>query len=110
MNKPALTGFLALAVSTLAFGQLTITTPPSLPQGVIGNSYSTTLTATGGGSFLFWTELESPGTGLPPGLSLSSDGQISGTPTVIGAYSFRLQVSDSETNAVADFTLNVDSP
>ena len=54
--------------------------------------------------------LESPGTGLPPGLSLSSDGQISGTPTLVGSYSFRIGVSDSETQAVADFTLNIDSP
>ena len=110
MNRLVRAGLLAIAASTFAFAQLTITTPPSLPQGVTGNSYNLALTASGGAGSLFWTEIASPGTGLPPGLSLSSDGQISGTPTVVGSYSFRIGVSDSETQAVADFTLNIDSP
>ena len=110
MNRLVRAGLLAIAASTFAFAQLTITTPPSLPQGVTGNSYNLALTASGGAGSLFWTEIASPGTGLPPGLSLSSDGQISGTPTVVGSYSFRIGVDDSETQAVADFTLNIDSP
>lgn len=32
---------------------------------------------------------------LPPGLSLSSSGRITGTPTALGTYNFRLIVSDS---------------
>lgn len=38
---------------------------------------------------------------LPPGLSLSSGGRITGTPTALGNYNFRLIVSDSSGRQVA---------
>jgi len=62
------------------------------PSGSIGNPYSVQVKARGGcePSFIIRTINSS----LPPGLSISSSGLISGTPTQSGTYSFWLQVHD----------------
>ena len=77
----------------------------ALPGGVVGTPYSIALQATGGTMPETWSLLS--GT-LPAGLSLSSAGVISGTPTVAGTASFSAQVQDS-TGAIASaaFTLPV---
>jgi len=84
---------------------ITITvTPPqalavkttSLPNGVQNTTYaSTRLQATGGVGPYSW-QLASGSSPLPAGLSLSAAGAISGTPTQAGAFSFTVQVTDSE--------------
>ena len=79
---------------------LTVTTS-SLPNGQIGVAYSQTLSATGGISPYSWTLFT--GT-LPTGLSLTSGGVISGTPTTSGASSFTVQVTDSQTPTAATAT------
>jgi hypothetical protein len=64
----------------------------SLPDGVVGVSYSQNLTAVGGygpGTYTFTSAL---GSSLPPGLQLSSGGVIYGTPTTAGPYYFAVQV------------------
>ena len=66
MNKLVRAGVLAIAASTFAFAQLTITTPPLLPQGVTGNSYNLALTASGGAGFLFWRNSRVRVEGFPP--------------------------------------------
>lgn len=66
----------------------------SLQQGQTAVAYNATLSATGGTAPYTWT-LKS-GT-LPAGLSLSTGGTISGTPTTAGAASITVQVSDSAT-------------
>jgi hypothetical protein len=73
---------------------LTITTP-SLPAGVMGTAYSQTLQATGGVAPYKWSYTGS----LPAGLSLSSAGVISGTPTgtFTGTSNFAATVTDSQT-------------
>ncbi len=79
----------------------------SPPAGTVGISYSTTLAATGGVTPYTWTILS--GT-LPAGLSLSSAGVISGTPTTRGASIFTVQVADSESSqqaAIAQLTLTI---
>ena len=68
---------------------LAITTA-SLPDGAVGLAYSATLTASGGIATYSW----SIPSGLPPGLTLSS-GNITGTPTTLGSYSFTVNVSDA---------------
>lgn len=69
-----------------------VITTTTLPNGMAGSSYSTTLSASGGVLPFQWA-LQSGQ--LPPGLSLSVAGAISGVPTTPGAYSFTVQVQDS---------------
>jgi putative Ig domain-containing protein len=69
---------------------LSITTS-SLPPTSIGQSYSAALSASGGTGTLTWTPVGS----LPPGLSLSSTGVISGTPASAGLLSLTVQVTDT---------------
>jgi hypothetical protein len=56
-------------------------------------AYSQTLAATGGNGTLVWS-LDSGS--LPAGLSLSSGGVISGTPTGTGTSNFTVRVADSD--------------
>ncbi len=72
---------------------LSITTT-SLQQGQTAVAYNATLSATGGTAPYMWTVKS--GT-LPAGLSLSTGGTISGTPTTAGAANITVQVSDSAT-------------
>ncbi len=81
----------AVTVSNTSPPPLNITTT-SLPSATVGTAYSQTLTATGGTTPYTWSR--SSGT-LPPGLTLSSAGIISGTPTTAGSFSFTVQVTDS---------------
>src|SRR2546430_4757983 len=62
-------------------------TGSQLPDGTVGSAYSATLNASGGSTPYSWSV--SSGT-LPTGLSLSSTGTISGTPTVAGGFSLSL--------------------
>src|SRR5271165_1834373 len=66
----------------------------TLPVGAIGDVYKEGLLATGGQQPFTWT-IDSGA--LPPGLSLTTDGVISGTPTTVGNYGFTLRVTDSQT-------------
>ena len=68
-------------------------TTTSLPNGTVGQTYSATLAASGGTGAYNWAL--SGGTTLPGGLSLSSSGQITGTPTTAGTTNFSVQVTDS---------------
>jgi hypothetical protein len=72
---------------------LSITTVAALPDAKLSVPYSFQLVATGGLPPYTWT---TPGV-MPPGLSLSSSGVVSGTPTTPGSFSFTAQVSDSFT-------------
>ncbi len=73
----------------------------TLPAGTVGTAYSTTLAATGGVPPYTWSA-----SGLPGGLSLSSAGTISGTPTASGSFSASITVLDS-TNAKASASLTI---
>ena len=65
----------------------------SLPNGAIGTAYSSTLSASGGTAPYSWSLTAGV---LPAGLSLSSGGVISGTPTAAVAATFTVQASDSQ--------------
>jgi alpha-tubulin suppressor-like RCC1 family protein len=65
-------------------------TTTSLPSGVVGTSYTKTLTAAGGSEPYTWAS-----TTLPAGLSLSDAGVISGTPTQVGTTDVTITVTDS---------------
>ena len=89
-----------------AFGQMTISTPSPLPDGVVGTAYSLTLASSGGTGPRTWTLVS--GT-LPAGLSLSTQGVISGTPNTAGTSSFRIRVT-ALTSGEKDFTLQINTP
>ena len=79
--------------------------PASLPGGTTGTAYSQTMTASGGsGGYTFAVTVGS----LPAGLSLSSGGVISGTPSAAGASTFTVQATDSSANTGSrSYTLTI---
>lgn len=77
----------------------------SLPNGNAGAPYTATAQATGGVTPYTWAVVQGA---LPPGISLSTGGIFSGTPTQVGQSVITLRVTDS-TGALAnrDFTINI---
>ena len=65
--------------------------PQTLPDGMVGFTYNMSLTATGG-SAPYKFAAQSP---LPAGLSLSTHGVLSGTPTIDGSFQFRVLITDA---------------
>ncbi len=82
-----------VASVTLVYTALAVTTT-GLPGGTVGTPYSAALTAAAGTTPYSWTLANGS---LPNGLSLSTDGTISGTPQAAGDVSFTVQVTDSST-------------
>ena len=79
----------------------------SLASGTTGVAYSQSLTATGGVSPYSWSV---SGT-LPAGLSLSTAGVISGTPTAAGTSTFTVTVTDTRgTTATRSLSITVSAP
>ena len=74
-------------------------TPPTISSGTVmpeatkGRPYSQTLTATGT-TPITWSVYDAS-LPLPPGLTLSTSGTISGTPTTAGRYTFRVKITNS---------------
>jgi hypothetical protein len=66
-----------------------------MPQ--VGVAYHQLITASGGTGPYTFTLVNGQGTGLPPGLTLQSDGTLTGTPNVTGTFTFAVQVTDSST-------------
>lgn len=63
-----------------------------LANATVGTSYTTSVQATGGVPPYSWSL---PANSLPPGLTFNTSGQISGTPTTAGVFSFFPTVTDS---------------
>jgi alpha-tubulin suppressor-like RCC1 family protein len=68
----------------------TVTTAAALPAAMARRAYSATLAATGGVGPYTWT-----GSGLPTGISVSTAGVLSGTPTLPGTSAAYITVSDT---------------
>jgi YVTN family beta-propeller protein len=81
------------SVSVVTVTPLAVTTT-SLPDGIVGNGYSTTLAASGGTTPYTWTVASGS---LPTGLSLGGSGVISRTETVAGTFNFTIRAADSGT-------------
>ncbi|WP_296599920.1 putative Ig domain-containing protein [Phenylobacterium sp.] len=78
----------------------------ALPSATLGQSYSTTITASG----INGTASYSLNSGsLPTGLSLSSSGVLSGTPTGAGSYTFTILAQDTagDTGVSPAYTITV---
>jgi Putative Ig domain len=103
-SKPA---NLTLTITAAGVAPPAVTTT-SLPNGQVGVAYSATLSATGGTTPYTWTLTS--GT-LPAGLTLSSSGTITGTPTVaVSATPLTFTVRDAGTpqqSATVNLTLTI---
>jgi MYXO-CTERM domain-containing protein len=91
------------AAVTIASTVVAIATP-SLPSGYVGVSYSAFLSATGGDGTYVWTVDAGM---LPPGLTLLSSGEITGTPTEAGSVALTLRATSAGAAATEDFTIDV---
>ena len=93
---------------TLSVGPCTVLTfvQTLIPPAKEGALYEATLSATGGSGTYTWTA-----SGLPPGLSLSNNGVISGTPQIgsAGSYAVTVTVNDACCNQSkqGSFIMNV---
>lgn len=82
--------------------------PATLPTLTAGAPFSQTLTSSGGNAPYSYT-LQSGS--LPPGLSLTSGGVLSGTPTQRGNYSFSVRSTDATSDVVdKGYTGTVQNP
>ncbi len=78
----------------------------TLPDGAVGVSYSATLsTSGGGGDPVAWSL--APVSALPPGLSLTIDGQIVGTPTTEDTFNFAVRANDGDQVAEQPLSITV---
>ena len=88
-------------------------TPPvitgTLSNGIVGKSYSKTLTVSGGTAPYTWTK--SSGT-MPTGLKIGkTTGKISGKPTTAGTYKFKIKVTDANgATATNSYTVKITAP
>jgi hypothetical protein len=73
--------------------------PSTLPVATTGSPYSATFSVTGGQAPYTWS-LATNSAVLPAGLTLSSTGVLSGTPTQNGVYDFVVQLNDSAEHIV----------
>jgi hypothetical protein len=105
LNKPIVA--FASIPAELAAPSLSITNL-TMPNATTGSPYSASLDAIGGTSPYSWS-VESGS--LPPGLSLSTTGTITGTPSTQGSSTFSVKVTDSTTPtlqvAYADLSIEV---
>jgi hypothetical protein len=110
------------ALAVPAFGLVSVSSPSiagastplvitttSLPNATLGQPYSFTLQATGGVPPYTWGETARFGGSLPPGLTVSSNGTISGTPTEVASDSFGVFAEDGTDIAFQQLTLSVSS-
>ncbi len=83
---------------------------PDLPVATLGVPYTVSFSATGGQPPYTWS-VTPGGPGLPPGLSFSPSGVLSGTPTIEGTFDFSLRLSDSGARVVdRPYTLVIQAP
>lgn len=71
---------------------IVITSASPLPNGVVGQSYSFSFSATGGTPPIVWSF--DPSSAIPPGLTLSQSGVLSGTPTAGGTFNVAVNAMD----------------
>jgi Leucine-rich repeat (LRR) protein len=96
-------------LSITIYSVLEVTTG-SLPGGITGTAYSESLAATGGDGSYTWT-LASAAETFPTGLSLGTDGTITGTPTVADTFNFTVQVDSGDgQTATAALSIEVTVP
>ena len=88
--------------------------PASLAAGTVGLAYSQTVTASGGTAGYTFAVTSGP---LPAGLTLSTGGVLSGTPTAGGSFNITITATDSTPGgsggpftSSANYTLTINAP
>ena len=86
--------------------------PATLPAGQSGAAYAQTLAASGGTAPYTYSVTAGA---LPAGLTLSSGGALSGTPTQSGSFTFSVTATDSSTGSgpyagIRSYTLSISAP
>jgi hypothetical protein len=83
-------------------------TTTELPQGAVGAAYSATVSASGGAEPYAWSIASGS---LPPGVTLSSTGLLSGTPTSAGRFDFIVRATDAgSVSATRPFAITISQP
>ncbi|MGD7246808.1 putative Ig domain-containing protein [Ralstonia pseudosolanacearum] len=89
-------GTSAAATVTITVSSATVSYAPASPAGgTVGTAYSQSVASASGGTSPYTYALASGS--LPPGLTLSTGGTLSGTPTSAGTFSFTVTATDSST-------------
>ena len=79
--------------------------PASLSNGATGAAYNATFTAVGGQAPYTWSKI---GT-LPPGLSLATTGELTGTATTAGTWNFGIRTIDVvNCSTVRNYSLTIE--
>jgi len=81
-----------IALSGIGLAPVIVVAPASLPEAAVGIAYTQTITASGGPTPFSYAVTAGS---LPPGLTLSTGGSLSGTPTANGSFSFTVTASGS---------------
>jgi Putative Ig domain/Galactose oxidase, central domain/Kelch motif len=87
----------------VAQGPVVITTA-SVPNAFISQPYVQLLLEQNRSGPIIWSLASGA---LPPGITLGTNGILSGTPTTVGSFNFTVQVTDGISTATASFTINV---
>lgn len=93
-------------VSVQRTGSAALEIPPTvLPNGAIAKGIFARLEANGGVEPFTWTVAAGE---LPPGVTLGSDGLLSGAPSKSGTFNFKLNIQDAEgASTQADYSLTI---
>ena len=82
-------------------------TTASLPNGEVDTTYNQTLGATGSET-ITWSLAS--GSTMPAGLTLNSDGTITGTPTTAGQFTFTATATNSAGSDSKEYELTINAP
>jgi large repetitive protein len=101
-----------IAAAPAAFGQVSITSPSSLPQGYSELPYTYTFTSASitPGPTVVWALANNPANNVPAGYSLSANGTFSGTTNQYGTFSFQVTATSGSFSNTATFTLVLVNP
>jgi hypothetical protein len=80
-------------------------TPTRLPSGKVNSAYQSSFSATGGQAPYRWS-LAPSSPGLPPGLTLTWNGTIMGTPTQDGTFDVVIRMKDA-VNRTVDYNYSI---
>ena len=89
-------------------GALTLV-PQTLPDAGLGALYNQTITVSSGTSGVTFARTLGS---LPPGIMLTSSGTLTGTPTVVGPFTFKVTAIDPTSNCLGErfYTIKVGCP